>query len=423
MCGATALTIDTTMNNEELLYEYLDGGLDELREAVLFAALAHDPLLRRELSDYMQLRTVARNEAAAAVPPVALTAAVFGNLGYQVAPTQSAAAFASSPADDGAAPTAGTLSLLFPYIATSVLSSLVTALVVVLLLRPWSMPAGKAESQPVVPPAQSAVMPEYTSPVVQAVPDVVLRAPSTAVQHTAQRLRPSVVQSDAALLKETLLENTETPVSAMPVGGSAISAAAIRTDERNAIALPTADVPPEAVELSLADADFRIVANSELRLDVEVLSASLQDISAIALPDHLNNTVVPFSVSALYLLSDEHAVGVEIGRESFAQEFRQTIGSDTATVRQNPVLWWSAASYRYAPEVLRWNSFTPFARVALGGTVVGPVGRIQCGVAWTPESRIMLSTGVSANALVYSVDGSVYTSAKAGLFYGVRVRF
>lgn len=70
------------MTNDYLIHEYLDTGLDEKGEATLFAALASDPLLRREFARQLKLKNVIEEEARRVTPPAALAGNIFGQLGY-----------------------------------------------------------------------------------------------------------------------------------------------------------------------------------------------------------------------------------------------------------------------------------------------------------------------------------------------------
>ncbi|MBL7975165.1 MAG: hypothetical protein JNJ85_09650, partial [Candidatus Kapabacteria bacterium] len=73
------------MNYDDLLNEYLDGTISESAEQSLFSAMAQNDMLRKEFNEALLLRTAVRNDAAGVIPPAELTAAVFASAGYTTA--------------------------------------------------------------------------------------------------------------------------------------------------------------------------------------------------------------------------------------------------------------------------------------------------------------------------------------------------
>jgi len=401
------------MNYEELLHEYFDGELDEQHEESLFAMLSHDAGLRREFSDFMRLRAVASNEALIASPPTELTAAVFGGLGYNLDASQ------ESTAQPGVVPSASRLASILPYVATSILSSLVTALVVVLLLRPDGESGSLHRSGPVVQSGgtvhgerilhsgQSASQQHETS------------APSGAPD--SQRWKASDFFTSDRSTEIHISDNgaaisTEDKREYLPV----TAVAAIAPEQGPAIASRHTD---SEVLPDIAISPFFSFDDGSDRFDLFLYSSAMRSFPSVDVPTQVQGITIPLAISALYILSEEHSLGVEFGREAFAQEFAQTIDGERVTVLQNPTLWWGGISYRYMPEQMRWDSFSMFAQGTVGGAEVGPFGRLKLGLDWMPYSHFTLTAGVEGSGLLYSVENALYSTAKLGIVYGVRVQF
>ncbi len=401
------------MNYEELLHEYFDGGLDEQREAALFMALSHDDGLRREFGDFMQLRNVARNEAVLAALPADLTAAVFSGLGYQLDPVPDATAIPL-----GAPPPAsGRLASLFPYIATSVLSSLFTALIVVFLLRSDDAPQAVTESTIQVQPSEAALPP----PVATGSEEVLSakQSPLAGVDYSLSSPPATAYRSagQRESLEASAAASTVAETSLIP-----ITNAIVKTPDQH-IGIADRISNKEALYNETEVSSLFFLTDAADQFDISLRSSAALSFPSVDIPTQSQGRLSTFAVSALYILSDEHAAGIEFGREAFAQRFTQTLRGERATILQNPTLWWGAASYRYTPEALRWESLIPFTQLALGATPVGPFGRLKCGVHWIPESHVVFSSGVEGSALMYPVEGTLYTTTKVGVFYGIGIRF
>lgn len=402
------------MNYEELLHEYFDGGLGEQQEAVLFAALAHDAVLRQEFGDFMQLRNVARNEAAVALPPASLTAAVFSGLGYQ---TDSSRETAPAPVAI-VPPAGGSVASLLPYAVTAFLSSVLTAFIVLLFIVPDAGEEKSNASTHVGWQQQSTQNTDFSS----------AGTGQTRYEETTQA-------KEAGTAKTTLSVARNSAHSVMASSGQEE-----QVFHSSEVTLPPITnvesvAPYEHISIASHSTNHYALASEEAipslfffaedigQFDIALHSSSAVSFPSVDVPTQTRTLTAPLSVSVLRRLSDEHAIGADVGREAFAQEFTQMLHGEQVTVLQNPTLWWGAAAYRYTPESLRWENVAPFLQLSLGVTQVGPFGRARCGANWTPESRVMFSAGIEGSALAYPVEGSVFTTTKLGVFYGLGVRF
>lgn len=395
------------MNYEELLHEYFDGGLDEQREAVLFTALAHDVNLRQEFNDYMNLRSAMQSEVGGNVLPVALSAAVFQGLGYSLPP----ALITASSSEVGRA--SGGLMTYIAYILTSVLSSAVTALVILLFLRPTS-PVHVAERTIPATTYPESIQRETSEPtfVHKAVPGSITSAPVASERETASVVHPSLITEPVEDSIPTHRDNEEDVV---------VTSAEPRSIQQAFVSVPHYTLPTISSGEVLAGA----TSGSNFGLDVAIRSFASRSFPSVDLPDPAAHSMTDFAVAALYALSDNHAAGIEFGRETFGQEYRRTLYGNGVTVRQNPTLWWGGASYRleFPDMALLPEMLYPYSQATIGMSEVGPLGRLLLGVRIIPEQRIVFSLGVEGSLLAYPVESQWYSTTKLGLTYGVSIRF
>jgi hypothetical protein len=59
----------------------------------------------------------------------------------------------------------------------------------------------------------------------------------------------------------------------------------------------------------------------------------------------------------------------------------------------------------------------------LGGTTVGPTGRIQAGLTFKPDKRVTLYLGGEASTLYYNVQNNIYNTTKYGVTYGIGIHY
>lgn len=398
------------MNNEELLHEYFDDGLDEQREMALFAALAHDGELRREFNDYVSLRSVMQSEAAQNTPPAALSASVFAGLGYAL----------STPASGEQTPVSGRagsrkLTSYLPYIFTAAVSSLVTTLVLLLLLRPEVPTAVQAS----IPPAATGEQQSVSSNA----------GGQPAGQNIGREAYATVLSSgrDRNVVPVEPAQEHDNPV---PV------TAAEENDDNSDTRTAIENVPLRHAEAALLQIPEQIVPAVRMTestdqtpvdrysVDIDIRGIAARSFPAVDLPTQTTSRLTDIAVTTLYRLSENEAAGISFGREAFGQEYRLMRNSDGVTVRQNPTLWWGGATYRLElpemavlPEVLY-----PYTQPTLAISEIGPLGRLLLGLCYVPEERISLSLGVEGSMLAYPVDGQWYITNKLGLTYGISVR-
>lgn len=395
------------MNYEELLHKYFDGALDEQQEAALFVALSHDTELRREFNDYVSLGSVVQGEAARNTLPASLSASVFKELGYSLPPAFGVVTSSESRSISGGLLQYGA------YILTSVLSSALTALVILFFLQPSSSSQLAKQKIPVVIQSEkrNSETPKQVLPqkaVVEKTVPVPVRSYHREIVSEENR-KLDADPADNAVITRNIEEEHE-----------AIENAELRRVEQMMVHTQKYTLP------AIASSDsFLMSASSNLGLDVAVRSSVSRSFPSVSLPEHNAGLMNNITVAAFYSLSDNHATGIEFGRETFGQEYRHTLRGNGVTVRQNPMLWWAGASYRmeFPDMALLPDMVYPYSQATIGMSEVGPLGRFLLGIRFIPEQKIVFSLGVEGSLLAYPVENQWYSTTKLGLTYGISVRF
>jgi len=163
---------------------------------------------------------------------------------------------------------------------------------------------------------------------------------------------------------------------------------------------------------------------SDSRISLSVRGFSNSSDMKINVPSGSNPWFNNMALGADYHIGKGHSFGFEVGQENFPQEFTRTLWGEDLKYKQNPLLLWYGASYKYSmhnifiPEILY-----PYIQVFGGATTVGPIGRVQIGLNYKPDSKVTLNLGVEALSLWYNVQGTVYDSKKLGLTYGLSINY
>ncbi|MEN3026210.1 MAG: hypothetical protein ABDH31_00685 [Chlorobiota bacterium] len=134
-------------------------------------------------------------------------------------------------------------------------------------------------------------------------------------------------------------------------------------------------------------------------------------------PDIMLPSRAPFGIrnvaaGVFSTVAPEHSVGLEVGSETFPQEFTTREG---ALYRQRPTLLWGGLSHEWSPEIYP----APFVRTTVGGTVVGPLAKMWVGLKVSLSTSTQAAIGVEGTALLYRLDNRWFVTRKVGLSYGM----
>ncbi len=404
------------MDNRDHINELLDGELDSMHEQALFGELAVDPELRAEFKQQLAIRSAVQNDRVALVPPVALTSSVFSGLGF-AGPLAGAAAGAVG---------GGLLATWLPKVGIPLLAAAAATGIT------WGVLRGSEQTSTVVQTQQNTV--QTDAPQTPSQPAAITGAPVVIQQPCSHDVQLAALRRENSVLRAELLRASEQRESEQQVVEQPIAEQNIeRTDMPTQPMLPAQKVTLTNAVTLAPSTDSRIIRQSSVQpiavrstmypaflVQVRGMSASpLTDVNAPAQTVWYENV----GVGLLYQLSDNHAVGVEMGSEVFPMSFQGTINGQTIRYQQQPQSMWAGASYRYTLSQLGSSGFSPFGQILLGGTSFGPLGRLTAGLQYSPVGPLSFMLGVEGTAMAYQFNSAWFSSSKLGLTYGVAVRF
>lgn len=129
-----------------------------------------------------------------------------------------------------------------------------------------------------------------------------------------------------------------------------------------------------------------------------------------------NNANLRFS----YNLTDEHALGAEIGWKDFPQTFSRTIRQNTFNQQQFPMFLYGKFLYSYnLANLLTLEKIQPFTQLSLGGTSVGPIIGLDLGAYLNIYNNSGIVVSGNFDMLFYNVENKIYNSDKIGLKLGI----
>ncbi len=158
---------------------------------------------------------------------------------------------------------------------------------------------------------------------------------------------------------------------------------------------------------------------------VTVRGISVSDASLNNRLANSNNWLDNANVEVLYKFDQYWGMSVDFGRENIAQAFTGTIAGKAYDFAQNPALYWYGISgLLRLPDIAILSGIVPFAKLTIGGTAIGPIGRFQTGLRVRFYENIRLVAALESTGLFYNVDGINYSTGKLlGFTYGISYGF
>ena len=424
---------------EEALDAFLDGELDLDQEQPLFDELQASPDLRGDMKDALSIRAAVHQDLIA--PPAdseaGLLAAV-GLAGGAAATGAAAGAGAGAGAGAAAAGSTGFLTKLFPFLYAG--GGAVLGFLLAFFLLDSGQGAqdslatnagGGSGTEAVAGRAQEAPQPQ--TPVATMAPDTVytVRYITRAVPVLEEEREIVPIQTNDADMATNTEQTNEVTTSVD----------AYAYDGPNGILTVDAD-PRQQVMNSRASASVTTMRSADrqsprtsilpVTFRIRTLASGLP--SDEPTPQSVQDAVFPNSAFALlFPVAEGHRVGLEMGTESFRQEFNgvetyvepltgQTRQRDVVYT-QTPVLFWMGATYEWIPTEFGFlPGLAPFVN-ATGGYAMqqGPVGRGTVGLTYQPIGPLRFNLGLDGSWLMYQNDNAWYSSTKWGPSFGLSI--
>jgi len=444
------------MEYSKLIHDYLDGQLAGSEEGELFTELAHDPTLRQEFNQQVNIHTLARTDMGSITTPADATNAIFSTLGFKIPSSDfvgNGGANVSAISSFGRRLSDGFRNY-FPNILTASLAAIGTALLFLLLFdnfrsanRYDHYDYAFVSSTPVTQTdvyygkdmmANAAVgIPNYDSPNAVAVNDNTYAKESEFWKRQYFALVNSIKDDLSRMFasreiyakpdNESKFENNGIlPAFMLNESYSELSRGFKTNDFKQQ------DMFAPSVNLSAIMIEEQL-DNSDLKIEFRNLQGySMVNVDAVKSSEDLWVTNMALAIS--YDIGDNYLIGIEIGNERFAQEFQEITPYQTYNHIQNPTLTWYGGFLRKEFPEWGYNGMIyPYAQAFFGGAIangssefyehLGPLGKAQIGFHWQASSNVSFNLGAEASWLLYQFQNNIYNTGKVGVTYGVNVGF
>jgi hypothetical protein len=156
-------------------------------------------------------------------------------------------------------------------------------------------------------------------------------------------------------------------------------------------------------------------------------SIGIRQINQINIEPTVNNENSAFLNRSLFInykLSSNIVLVGEIGREKFVQEYEQSIAGTDVQTTQNPILTWYGLGAKFrADEIFGQHFVTPYIQTLFAANSIGPILRPTIGLDFRLNEYFTVTSSYDRPILFYSVYGENLNSSKHGFTVGFNLNF
>jgi len=396
------------MDNELLIYEYMDGNLSDTDESKLFRDLSVDKMLRADFRQQLQINAALHSDISAYVPKASSTLNIFNAIGASTAAV--GVAGASSEALVGNITKTSFFAKFSAPIISGLTSAAAAVIAMLILYNPWgetninsNKARGKyATSQPTMQqPSQTSLLPSNNEVTPQVIYKYIVINNDKSNQNGSDNpIQPQIIyQIPGVNYDNSLSENNITN-----------DFESQETENQNNVVFE--DYKAYSYSLPMAEKN---------RFAIETGFSNYINTDAGALHPKQYQTINNIDIAAYYLLNDEFALGFDYRRENYYQKFSGKEFSNVYQYEQQPNFQIASATVRYSPEFSKFSYFEPFAEVSVGmpvdkisGYVVRPM---MLGVNVKPFNGFSLVAGLDYSLMTYYHQNNRFNSGKFGFHF------
>lgn len=419
------------MNYEELVHEFLDGSLQSGQEEQLFLSLSASDELRSELKQQLAIRNAVRSDIKALTPRAESTLRIFRELGFS-APIPTPAPTPASPVSFWSK-FSGFMGKNTANLMTGIASSVATALLMVMMLKGGIINIGNSsdssknhiKTTPVIDSRET----KNTSALNNILKENTLSNGTVQIQKEPKIVYKYIYIKDDSSNKnnqQAPIVNENSASSAMPVTlhsdfvpSQLLSVNKINRQQRDFIEgrINSRNIPSPFKIYDLSNPENITHFSAEVNRSTYIYNT--QERITPSNSQALSNT----SLALSYKFSEEVQVGFEYRNESFYQKFEGFDAENLYAYEQNLNLSSYTLNIRYAPEFLNFFNAKPFVQTSLGGTKVGPIGRVIVGakINFYDNFSILLSSDYSALGFMHNKNW--FLTSKMGMHAGIGLDF
>lgn len=414
------------MEYSSLIQDFFDGALDDSQECALFYQAASDETVRSEFKSYISIDMAFKRDSMKLIPPPSSTSGVFARIAFP-----NTASGNISPRNEHNSTKTNFFKKHYQNIITGVISSIVTALILLLFLN---FPGSKNSTADI----KSNNTPDKLNSI-SPIPNVIQSG------QNFDNKNADLNQSDINNNKNnTRIHNIRKEYN---INGNS------NPEDKTELSIPdhttlqneTELISTSKSEIAYSPSDFNSITNhittdgilpikNNLQLQPQINSNNLIGISiefrglqewSLNNPTLQESSVPKFNnsmIALFYSLTDNIMIGIEARQEYFYQEFTGYDGmGNRLKYKQFPSLASMGVDFRYRFGEI--YGIRPLIQLTFGGNKVGYIGRSQFGIEFSPYKNYSFILAGELGVLNFYHDNSWFTASKFGLNYGIRFNF
>jgi hypothetical protein len=407
----------------ELLNSYMEGDLDNQGETRLFRMLAENEELRIEMRDHLNIGMLVRGDSEKLLPSSALRQQVFRAVGI--------GASAPPSAPPAVAPWYGRP------LAISILSALASALLTLGVVGGVERGAvdGRVEGTKGTVSGVVTVPKQVSGRDGREQEHEMATGPAPVAELNQQKRfsergsgGPAITERQgSASHRHQVLESTGNADTVATAPRAPKWVLAQRVNGPQTLQLPADSIVILLVPRVAVGENFpqRPATEPDRRIAVSMRGMRAASFPAIEQAAGSSPWFNDMSVGVSYAANDHQSLGLEVGQESFPQEYSGQENGQTVHYRQRPLLFWAGLTYQQRFNGLAiGDHIVPFAQGTVGATEVGGLGRLAAGLLYRADGRTTFSLGAEGSWLPYKFQGTWFTgTGKLGVTYGLSLLF
>jgi hypothetical protein len=433
------------MEQEQIIYDYIEGVLPPEKELELFQMLTANEELRAELKSQMAIKSAVKSDVVAYTPKAQSTMNIFNTIGLTPPP-----GIAPIPNPGFFSVIAGKLSNLSPFFMTGLATAAATAVVIFMLYNFGAFDGAllaKYGNNATINNINQSAIPLMTSEAdlakqddIQTVETKIAGKSNVTDKSTVE---PKVVYKYIYVTKDDTRANENQKFAAQQdnlqvltdnVSNNLFTPSEVAFSKSNLSSLNKQfrgeDSPLYLLRSPYGANDIRnpmieatFIGNEGNENFAVEFRGSIYNHGEGVKIDPAKYDMANFGISVTYSLFDELKVGVDYHRENFYQTFSGVEDGVLYTYHQNPNIQTYGALVRYHPDFAKISYFAPFVQVNGGYSTVGPVFRGMFGLEFSMDNTSKFVVAYGYNHLRFKHDDKWFDSGKTGLQIGFGFKF
>ncbi|TAL67566.1 MAG: hypothetical protein EPN82_14020 [Bacteroidetes bacterium] len=408
--------MEETIGNtpSEMLNLLVDGELETSQEVSLYASLTESDELRNEMREILAIRESIRKDTEAFTPPRNARKSVLAAVG--LAP----GGVINAPITQVAVQTGfwgGFWGKIMMPVASAVVATIITSLMFMNFYKTGNNMTSTRSSLkniPVVTSTENIANGEQT----QNQKNNGIASPIKKSSHISSGIMPSIVPVPDAIIVENKDETALTnQIQTASLGTDLYKPGFLKYSNSGSNIIPVISMSPKQFE-SLSREKL-----SNLGITLVLRGIASRSFPTVELPSQANPLLRNVGLGGYVKLVDGLDVGLEIGQENYGLIYYNKEDGDYDN--KNPILLWAGIGVKgkYNEHVDFLAGAKPFLQVFIGGTKIGPTGKIIGGLEYSWDSGLGFILGVEGSSLFYNQEQKWYSTEKLGFTYGMLYSF